>query len=115
MCFFERRVHFPHPPSPSKGIGCEYASFLFDLDAFLEGDSRDWMGVIIRFVNVVRNDLDVAAVPPALPPATLTVLNNFGTKLTPTAKINAINAVLNTSDNNTARKDDHTPFEDGAR
>ena len=112
MCL-ERSVHFPHPPSPSNGMGVVYVSLFLDLDIVdLSG-----VGSKVCTFDTSPDNLPNTPFPVLLLPELVAVTRpiNLGTKLTPTAKMNATNAVLNTSDNNTVKKDDHTLLEEGAR
>ncbi len=87
--FLDLRVHFPHPPSPSNGMGVD---FLICLD--LEG-------------RMLRRKFLVDWSSPPIPPALLLPppLNTLAANERPAAKKKATSAVLNTSDNTTATKD----------
>jgi len=105
----------PQPPSPSKGMGVEYVSrFCFGLD--LEGENMVWMGVRIWVVRAERKDGFSSEVVVESPPLLLSQYLDiiFGSNVIPAANRNATRAVLQTSDSNTARKEDHTPLVDGA-
>lgn len=73
------------------------------------------MGVRMRVARIEKNELLLLDFLPSFV-SLCSLASNLGTNDNPTANKKATAAVLNTSLNNTARKEDHTPlFETGAR
>lgn len=114
-------MHFPQPPSPSKGMGAEYASCCFFFFffccvlelGFSESGSRFWIGARMRDA---RSEIAVVMDPPSpLPFLPLMLEINFGTNVNPTARRNATRAVLHTSDSKTVRNLDQKLLEAGVR
>ena len=118
----ERREHFPHPPSPSNGIGtgerdppaddddeCDDAAAARRLpsptaSATPEASARAWDDA-----RAARS-ATTPAVP--TPPPPFRIVRSLGRRDTPAASTNATAAVLNMSESSTARKEFRHHHED---